>query len=277
MTPPTPEPAPAKINLALHVTGRRDDGYHLLDSLVVFTALGDRVTVAPGPLSLRLTGPFADAVPGGEDNLVMRAARAVGAGAAITLDKHLPPASGIGGGTADAAAVLRALGRVPPRPEALGADLPACLVSAPLRMRGVGEVLDPVAGLPLLDLVLVNPRVEVPTPAVFAALERRDNPGLPPWGGGTRAALLEWLGRTRNDLQGPALRLAPVIGDCLAALAGQGADFIRMSGSGATCFGIFADGADAGAAAARLAAARPDWWVRATRTIEGLSLAAPQG
>ena len=109
MTPPTPEPAPAKINLALHVTGRRDDGYHLLDSLVVFTALGDRVTVAPGPLSLRLTGPFADAVPGGEDNLVMRAARAVGAGAAITLDKHLPPASGIGGGTADAAAVSKAL------------------------------------------------------------------------------------------------------------------------------------------------------------------------
>lgn len=268
------EPAPAKINLALHVTGRRADGYHLLDSLVVFTELGDRVSLAPGPLSLTLAGPFAGAIPPGDDNLCLRAARAVGAAAAITLEKRLPPASGIGGGTADAAAVLRALGRTPDRPEALGADLPACLMSRSLRMQGVGENLTPVT-LPTLHLVLVNPRVEVPTPAVFAALTSRENPGLPPfpadgdWPG--------WLTATRNDLEPPALRLAPVIGDTLAALAAQGAQIARMSGSGATCFGLFPDAPTARAAAAAIAAARPGWWVEATRSIAGLPPAAPRG
>ena len=264
------EPAPAKINLALHVTGRRADGYHLLDSLVVFTALGDRVTVAPGPAALTVTGPFADAVPAGEDNLCLRALRHVGAAAAVTLDKHLPPASGIGGGTADAAAVLRALGAAPERPETLGADLPACLLSRPLRMKGVGEEITPVA-LPDLHLVLVNPRVETPTPAVFAALDRRDNaplPDLPLLA--DAAALVDWLAATRNDLQAPALGLRPVIADCLAALAAQGAGLARMSGSGATCFGIFADAAAAARAADAIAAVRPGWWVRATATIAGL-------
>lgn len=264
------EPAPAKINLALHVTGRRADGYHLLDSLVVFTALGDRVTVAPGPAALTVTGPFADAVPAGEDNLCLRALRHVGAAATVTLDKHLPPASGIGGGTADAAAVLRALGAAPERPETLGADLPACLLSRPLRMKGVGEEITPV-GLPDLHLVLVNPRVETPTPDVFAALERRDNaplPDLPLLA--DAAALVDWLAATRNDLQAPALGLRPVIADCLAALAAQGAGLARMSGSGATCFGIFADAGAAARAADAIAAARPGWWVRATATIAGL-------
>lgn len=264
------EPAPAKINLALHVTGRRADGYHLLDSLVVFTALGDRVTVAPGPAALSVTGPFADAVPTGEENLCLRALRHVGAEAAVTLDKHLPPSSGIGGGTADAAAVLRALGAVPERPEALGADLPACLLSRPLRMRGVGEEITPIP-LPDLHLVLVNPRVETPTPPVFAALDRRDNPPLP--GLPARpdaAALTDWLSATRNDLQPAALRLRPVIADCLAALTAQGARLARMSGSGATCFGIFADASAAQGAAVAIAAAQPGWWVRATVTIPGL-------
>ena len=264
------EPAPAKINLALHVTGRRADGYHLLDSLVVFTALGDSVKVAPGPSALTVTGPFADAVPGGEDNLCLRALRHAGAEARIALDKHLPPASGIGGGTADAAAVLRALGRVPDRPETLGADLPACLLSRPLRMRGVGEGITPV-DLPGLHLVLVNPRVETPTPAVFAVLDRRDNaplPDLPDFGDAT--ALTEWLGRTRNDLQPPALRLRPVIADCLAALGDAGARLARMSGAGATCFGIFHSAAKAEAAARAIAATNPGWWVRATVTIPGL-------
>ena len=264
------ESAPAKINLALHVTGRRADGYHLLDSLVVFTVLGDRVTVAPGPLSLTVTGPFAAGIPGGDDNLCLRAARMVGARAAITLDKHLPPASGIGGGTADAAAVLRALGRTPDRPEALGADLPACLASRPLRMQGVGEVLTRLA-LPTLHLALVNPGVEVPTPAVFAGLDRRDNPGMPDLPPVPDAsALLDWLRSTRNDLQPAALSIAPVIGDCLAALDAQGAQLSRMSGSGATCFGIFPDAAHAEAAARAVAAAHPGWWVRATTTIAGL-------
>lgn len=271
------EPAPAKINLALHVTGRRADGYHLLDSLVVFTELGDRVSVSPGPSSLTVTGPFAGAVPGGEDNLCLRALRHVGAEAAVTLDKHLPPASGIGGGTADAAAVLRALDRTPDRLERLGADLPACLLSRPLRMEGVGERITPL-DLPGLHLVLVNPRVETPTPAVFAALERRDNLPLPePPLRPDAAALAKWLSATRNDLQPPALGLRPVIADCLAALAAEDAQLARMSGSGATCFGIFADAPAAEAAARAIGAANPGWWVRATRTIAGLPSAAPQG
>jgi len=274
--------APAKINLALHVTGRRADGYHLLDSLVAFTALGDRVQVTPAAeTSLTVTGPFADAVPPGADNLCLRALEAVGARALVVLDKQLPPASGIGGGTADAAAVLRALGRSPARPEALGADLPACLLSRPLRMRGVGELIQPLA-LPVLHLVLVNPRVETPTPAVFAALDRRDGSPLPEPVPATDAdadadALLRWLGRTRNDLQPPALVLRPVIGDCLAALAAQGAQFARMSGSGATCFGVFPDVSAAQVAARAILAASPGWWVQATATLPGLSPADAAG
>ena len=262
------EPAPAKINLALHVTGRRDNGYHLLDSLVVFTELGDRVTVAPGTPSLRITGPFADDLPFTGDNLCLRAARSVGADAAITLYKALPVASGIGGGSADAAAVLRALDRRPPAPEALGADVPVCLASGPARMRGLGEIVDPLPGIPALHLVLVNPRVPVSTPEVFRALHRRDNPGLPdPPEGADAALLVEWLKATGNDLQPPAIRVAPVIADALAALADAGAALARMSGSGATCFGIFPDAAAALRAAGSLAAARPGWWVADTRTL----------
>ena len=262
------EPAPAKINLALHVTGRRADGYHLLDSLVVFTELGDRVTVAPGTPSLRITGPFADDLPFTGDNLCLRAARSVGADAAITLYKALPVASGIGGGSADAAAVLRALGRRPAAPEALGADVPVCLASVPARMRGLGEIVDPLPGIPALHLVLVNPRVPVSTPEVFRALHRRDNPGLPePPAGADAALLVEWLKAARNDLQSPAIGLAPVIADALAALADAGAALARMSGSGATCFGIFPDAAAALRAARSIAAARPGWWVVDTRTL----------
>ncbi|SHM17741.1 4-diphosphocytidyl-2-C-methyl-D-erythritol kinase [Paracoccus solventivorans] len=274
--------APAKINLALHVTGRRADGYHLLDSLVVFTALGDRVQVTPAAeTSLTVTGPFADAVPPGADNLCLRALEAVGARAHVVLDKQLPPASGIGGGTADAAAVLRALGRSPARPEALGADLPACLLSRPLRMSGVGELIQPLT-LPVLHLVLVNPRVETPTPAVFAALDRRDGTPLPEPvpvadADADADALLRWLGSTRNDLQPPAMALRPVIGDCLAALTAQGAQFARMSGSGATCFGVFPDVSAAQAAARAIHAASPGWWVQATVTLPGLSPAGAAG
>ena len=262
------EPAPAKINLALHVTGRRADGYHLLDSLVVFTELGDRVTVAPGTPSLRITGPFADDLPFTGDNLCLRAARSVGADAAITLYKALPVASGIGGGSADAAAVLRALGRRPAAPEALGADVPVCLASVPARMRGLGEIVDPLPGIPALHLVLVNPRVPVSTPEVFRALHRRDNPGLPdPPEGADAALLVEWLKATGNDLQPPAIRVAPVIADALAALADAGAALARMSGSGATCFGIFPDAAAALRAAQSIAAVRPGWWIADTRTL----------
>lgn len=262
------EPAPAKINLCLHVTGRRPDGYHLLDSLVVFTELGDRVTVAPGPLSLAVTGPFAADLAGDEDNLCLRAARSVGADCAITLHKALPVASGIGGGSADAAAVLRALGRSPADPAGLGADVPVCLASVPARMTGVGEAVEPLPGLPALHLLLVNPRVAVPTPAVFRALKRRDNPALPVLPASPdAAALLGWLHGTRNDLQAAAIGIAPAIADVLAALRDAGARLSRMSGSGATCFGVFADAAAAQAARDAIARARPGWWVAQTHTL----------
>lgn len=262
------EPAPAKINLCLHVTGRRHDGYHLLDSLVVFTEFGDRVTVAPGPLSLAVEGPFAAGLAADDDNLCLRAARSVGGDGAITLHKALPVASGIGGGSADAAAVLRALGRTPADPAALGADVPVCLACVPARMRGVGEVVEPVAGLPALHLLLVNPRVAVPTPRVFRALARRDNPGLPdlpvrPDAG----ALVAWLQGTRNDLEAAAIGIAPEVADALALLAGDGAQLARMSGSGATCFGVFPDSAAARAARDAISTARPGWWVAQTRTL----------
>lgn len=269
--PAVAEFAPAKLNLALHVTGRRADGYHLLDSLVAFAALGDRITLAPGQ-GIALSGPFAADLPG-EGNLCLRAARLLGLRAAIGLEKVLPVASGIGGGSADAAAVLRGFargGEALPPPEAiaaLGADVPVCLAGQAARMRGIGEVLDPVPALPALHLVLVNPGIALATPAVFAALDRRDNPALPalPARFADAAALLGWLSATRNDLEAPARRLQPVIGTVLAALSQAGAGLARMSGSGATCFGLFASATAAEAACARIRAAQPGWWAVATR------------
>lgn len=265
-------PAPAKINLTLHVTGRREDGYHLLDSLVVFAETGDVVHLAPGPLSLTITGPFAAGLESDSDNLCLRAARLAGAEVAITLEKNLPVASGIGGGSADAAAVLRGLGANPPQPERLGADVPVCLAGRPVRMRGLGEILDPVPQLPPLALVLVNPGKGLSTPAVFRALDRRDNPPMPALPDfPDTAALVGFLQTCRNDLEAPAITLLPEIATCLEALRDQGALLARMSGSGATCFGIFADLDQARAAA--LALARPGWWVAAS----GLAPARPLG
>ena len=260
------EAAPAKLNLALHVTGRRPDGYHLLDSLVCFAAVGDSVALTPGPLSLTIDGPFAAGLST-DDNLCLRAALLAGGQAAIRLTKALPVASGIGGGSADAAAVLRGLVRMghplPDRTERLGADVPVCVASMPARMQGVGEVLTPLPALPPLHLVLVNPGIAVPTPAIFTGLGSRDNPPLPPIPAFADAdALVDWLGATRNDLQPPAIAAAPVIADVLQALDGQGARLARMSGSGATCFGIFANAGAADRAAAALA--RNGWWAVAT-------------
>ncbi|SCY85151.1 4-(cytidine 5'-diphospho)-2-C-methyl-D-erythritol kinase [Paracoccus tibetensis] len=261
------EPAPAKLNLALHVTGRRADGYHLLDSLVAFAAVGDEVALTPGPLALQIDGPFAAGLGTDEDNLCLRAARMVGGQARIRLTKNLPVASGIGGGSADAAAVLRALKRMglelPPAPERLGADVPVCLASRPARMEGVGEIVTPLPPLPRLHLVLVNPGIAVATPRVFAALARKDNPPLPPVPRFARASdLTAWLAQTRNDLEAPAIALAPQVREVLDALQAQGAGFARMSGSGATCFGIFATAGAAAEAAAALG--RPGWWAVAS-------------
>ncbi|WP_371060622.1 4-(cytidine 5'-diphospho)-2-C-methyl-D-erythritol kinase [Rhodosalinus sp. 5P4] len=262
--------APAKINLALHVTGRRADGYHLLDSLVVFADLGDTLRAAPGATtSLRVTGPMARGVPDGPENLVLRAAALIGVGAELELEKHLPAAAGIGGGSSDAAATLRALSRlsgcaVPGDAATLGADVPVCLAARPARMRGIGETVEPVAALPALAAVLVNPGVSLSTPEVFARLAQRENPPLPTplprWA--DAAALVRWLSAQRNDLEAPARALAPVVGEVLAALsASPGCALARMSGSGATCFGLFPDREGAETAAAALA--RPGWWVRA--------------
>ncbi len=265
--------APAKVNLTLHVTGQRGDGYHLLDSLVVFCGIGDRVSVQPAPgLDLNITGPFAHFLPAREDNLVLRAARLFNLrkGAAIELHKHLPLASGIGGGSADAAATLRALARLwkVPLPSAakilaLGADVPVCLAGRPTRMRGVGDLLSDAPALPECYIVLVNPGVAVPTPAVFKALASKHNQpmldALPVWR--DAAELGHWLATQRNDLEQPALDIAPAIGAVLAKLAAQPGTLIaRMSGSGATCFALFETSSAAAAAEDAIRAAEPTWW-----------------
>lgn len=272
----TDEFAPAKINLTLHVTGQRADGYHLLDSLVAFVDAGDRVAYSAQTggdrVALHVTGPQAAGVPEGADNLVLRAAGIMGIRQGqFLLDKHLPPASGIGGGSADAAATLRLLSRLggqglPPLADQarLGADVPVCLAGRPCRMSGIGEVLAPVPPLPPVWVVLVNPGVALPTPAVFAALARRDNApmpaALPRWR--SAAEFAAWLRRMRNDLEAPARGLAPQIGQVVSALTGShGCMMARMSGSGATCFGLFADPLAAAAAARGLARVEPGWWV----------------
>lgn len=268
--------APAKVNLTLHVLGRRADGYHLLDSLVAFADVGDRLRVQPaGTLTLELAGPRAAGVPADGSNLVLRAARWLDpqGGAAIRLEKHLPAAAGIGGGSSDAAAAVRALARLWRRPlpeaaalAALGADVPVCLAARPARMGGAGEALAPVPPLPPAWLVLANPGVAVATAEVFAALERRDGPPMPAALPrlADAAGLAAWLRTMRNDLEPAAVRLRPVIAQVAAALAAQpGCLVARMSGSGATCFGLFADAPPARAAAAALARAEPGWWVAA--------------
>lgn len=272
------EPAPAKLNLYLHVIGRRDDGLHLLDSLVVFAATGDIVHAAPAhDLSLELTGPFAGHLQADEDNLVLRAARALAAEAGrpaharLTLDKRLPVASGIGGGSADAAATLRAMGRLwnqASEPDvlarialSLGADVPVCVASRPRRMGGVGEQLDPPPALPDCGVILVNPGVAVATASVFRARDGAFSmPARLPAHWDDAAALAADLRRCANDLEAPARGLCPAIGTVLSALDAQpGCMLARMSGSGATCFGLFATPAVAAAAAPALA--RTGWWV----------------
>lgn len=268
--------AAAKVNLTLRVTGRRSDGYHLLDSLVVFAGAGDVVrAVAAEDLTLSLAGPGAAALQAEPNNLVLRAARALAEAAgvtplaAITLEKHLPVASGIGGGSADAAAALRVLDalwgtgfghdRLRGIAAGLGADVPVCVESRPMRMRGIGEVLDPVPPLPPFGLLLANPRLALATPAVFKARAPGFSPPVDfPEHWADAAALADWLRPLGNDLEAAAITLCPPVAAVLAAIAAQpGCLLARMSGSGATCFGIFAAPAGAEAAAAVLPAA---WW-----------------
>lgn len=270
--------APAKVNLTLHVTGQRADGYHLLDSLVVFADVGDRVSVnSSSSEGLTIYGPRAAGLEAGADNLVLRAARAMGVKAGLRLEKHLPVSSGIGGGSADAAATLRLLARVTGRPlpseaeiTALGADVPVCLRGRAARMIGVGDHLADVPPLPDAWLLLVNPGVGVATPTVFRALDRRDNAPMPrnlPRLA-TVADLSAFVQMQRNDLETPAIALAPSIAATKALIAEQpGCLVARMSGSGATCFGLFADGLMAKAAARAIRARQPDWWAEAAGMI----------
>jgi 4-diphosphocytidyl-2-C-methyl-D-erythritol kinase len=284
---PVAEAAPAKVNLYLHVLGRREeDGYHLLDSLVVFAGAADRVEAVPAAggdvPSVEIEGPEAAALSGEDpaQNLVLRAARAlaqearIGAPAtAVTLrlTKRLPVASGIGGGSADAAATLRALNRLWglgwPRAwlegvaRRLGADVPACIAVRPVRLGGIGEALAPSPRMPArLGLVLANPRLPLATPAVFAARTGGFSAPatLPEAGWDDAAGLARDLAALRNDLEPAAIGLCPPVAEVLAALrALPGCLLARMSGSGATCFALMADAAAAAAAAARLPRA---WW-----------------
>jgi 4-diphosphocytidyl-2-C-methyl-D-erythritol kinase len=281
------EAAPAKINLTLRILGRRVDGYHDLESLVVFARLCDRLTLAPGhPLSLDVQGPTAAASGSVADNLVLKATHALAQTVdglqvgRFLLDKRLPAAAGIGGGSADAAAALRLLARANGlRPDdsrllaaarVTGADVPVCLDPKPRVMRGIGEILSPPLDLPELPAVLINSGVAASTKEVFAALIRSGYPAsdtqsdwdrLPCHHGG----LIEFLRSERNDLEPPAIALYPVISEALTALRGtNGCRLARMSGSGSTCFGIFDSAHEARAAARLLQAAQPSWWVRAT-------------
>jgi 4-diphosphocytidyl-2-C-methyl-D-erythritol kinase len=266
--------APAKVNLTLHVTGRRSDGYHLLDSLVVFPRIGDQVAAQAAPdLGLAIDGPFGQELdpPGTLVRAGARLNRREGSGARLRLTKTRPVARGIGGGSSDAAATLRMLARLwsvalPPADAVLGlgADVPVCLAARPARMSGIGEVLAPVE-LPSFWLVLCNPGVPLATAPVFRALKCAENPPMTP-GESWRdlADFCHFLRDSRNDLEAPAIALAPVIAEVLAALARcPGCRLARMSGSGATCFGVFGSAAAAQEAARALGRAAPGWWVAA--------------
>jgi 4-diphosphocytidyl-2-C-methyl-D-erythritol kinase len=289
------ELASAKINLALHVGERRTDGYHNLESLVVFADLADVVSVRPAPkgtrTSLAVTGTFAalldEQTPSG-GNLVQRAADELAKigkrrakDVAITLNKRIPIAAGLGGGSADAAATLRLLNRVwglkaPAEKLAeigvrLGADVPMCLVSQPLIARDIGEKIAPVGGVPALPLVLVHPGVMVRTGSVFALMGGEERPPIPPLPQkfATLMELVFWLRQTRNDLMVPA-RAVDKRATAAASILAKDADclFARMSGSGATAFGIFLSAAAAAKAAKRIQKAKPDWWVTTAMTRE---------
>ncbi|HEY7609895.1 MAG TPA: 4-(cytidine 5'-diphospho)-2-C-methyl-D-erythritol kinase [Alphaproteobacteria bacterium] len=287
-------PAPAKLNLYLHVVGRRADGYHLLDSLVAFAGVHDTVSAGKAEaLTLSLEGPFAAALSGEADNLVLRAARALAdaAGvrphAALRLIKRLPVASGIGGGSADAAATLAAAGalwRVTPKPGALaalglklGADVPACLAGKAAQVGGIGEKIAPAPALPRVPLVLVNPLVPLPTPSVFKARSGPFSKPAPlPAAPRDARDLAEALAARRNDLADAAIGLVPEIKVMLAALEAQpGCLLARMSGSGATCFALFAREAEAAAATAALRANNPAWWVKASELLSDTAMLVP--
>lgn len=279
--------APAKINLALHVTGRRNDGYHLLDSLVVFAGFGDKISIRPAAIdSFHMSGPYGHALPADSSNLVLKARDSLrrefsekGFPVAIKLEKHLPIASGIGGGSSDAAATLRALidlwGIEISSPNltrlglALGADLPMCLLGKPLIARGIGEELEPIAKFPRLPILLANNGAAVSTPQVFGALKKRDNSGLPVLPElQTISDVCAYLNGTHNHLFPATMELVPSLNDTMSALQSTQPLLVRMSGSGATCFAIYQSDEAATAAALKLRATHPLWFIANTHCGE---------
>jgi len=280
--------APAKLNLYLHVVGRRPDGFHLLDSLVAFAAVGDELSFTPAAdLTLAIDGPFAGHLAADADNLVLRAARSLATASgrapavAIRLTKRLPIASGIGGGSADAAATLQGLNalwnlglgadRLSAIALGLGADVPVCLAGTPSFFGGIGDEIAPAPALPSTHLVLINPGVPLPTASVFRA--RAAGSAAMQFSAPSRwstavpdvVALAGQLAKRRNDLTAAAVALVPAIADVLTCLERLPDCLLaRLSGSGATCFGLFAGRGAARAAAAAIAAERPSWWVVAT-------------
>jgi 4-diphosphocytidyl-2-C-methyl-D-erythritol kinase len=278
--------APAKINLTLRIFGRRADGFHELESLVAFAPFGDRLTLWPdGSLDLKVSGPMAAGAGPLDDNLVLRAARALAERieglrlGRFVLFKQLPSGAGLGGGSADAAAALRLIAkanglglddrRIHEAACATGADIPVCLDSRPRVMRGIGERLSAPLVLPKLGILIVHPGLALPTGPVFKALglapgQQYAKAPSPSGEAANRDALLAWLASERNDLEKAAISIVPQIADVLGAIAGlAGCRLARMSGSGSACFGLFDSARAAAAAARRLAAARPSWWVRA--------------
>ncbi|TCD13425.1 4-(cytidine 5'-diphospho)-2-C-methyl-D-erythritol kinase [Oricola cellulosilytica] len=285
--------APAKVNLALHVTGQRDDGYHLIETLVVFADIGDRVSVTSSLRdSFEIVGPRASALAYEDpaENLVIGARdllrhelESVGRAStpvSIVLEKHLPTGSGMGGGSADAAATLKALAQLWTGDDlsanlneasvTLGADVPMCLLGRPLIATGIGERVKPLALLPAFAMVLVNPGVHSSTPTVFKALKTRTNAPLSLKHMPSSTDTPEWIAwlqaNTRNDLQTPANDLTPKITDVIDAIEATEPLLTRMTGSGATCFGIFKNRAEADLAAHRLLRVHPDWWITAATT-----------
>ncbi len=285
--------ARAKVNLSLRVVGRRADGYHLLDGIVAFADVGDTLALrAAESLRLEIEGPMADAIPAGGDNIILKAAQTLGQylhrppQVAFHLIKRLPVAGGIGGGSADAAAALHGMCRLwgvdVPLEDlsrlalSLGADVPACLVGEDRRMRGVGEILEGVPPLPAATLLLINPRIPVSTPAVFGARTGGFSPPLEamPEGWGTVEALAECLREQGNDLTEAAISVAPVIAEVLGRLeAVPGCLLARMSGSGGTCFGMFARREDAEAGVGEMQ--RLGWWAVAA-AIGGKGPSSPR-
>lgn len=278
--------APAKINLCLHVTGQRVNGYHLLDTIAGFADVGDWLTLTQGRAGqLHLSGPEAGHLSG--ENIITQTLAAFGAqDIDVHLEKNLPIASGIGGGSSDAAAAYRGIialqGRVADPADAakllaIGADVPMCAAAVPARVQGIGEAITPLPNLASLHIVLVNPRQHVATPHVFRALQNKQNEALPslPERLDDPARLLDWLLAQRNDLQAPAIAVAPVIADVLAAIVATGVGLARMSGSGATCFGIYESAHAAQVAGDQISALNPNWWIAPCQINNGVNV-APQ-